>query len=151
MPIGIAALGLGALGLAKGLIDTRATLNRLEEQEDNALQQARITRRLGKMELRLFNRQAEANRGRIPAAAAFAGVDVNAGSALDVLMEQARNDATAAHQIRVSRELQAFGFEQQADSFSRERDAKKIQRPFDIIGNALGGFAGGNPFTGGVV
>jgi hypothetical protein len=145
------ALGLGALGLAKGLIDTRATLRRLEELEDNAHQQERITRKLGKREVAIFERKAEADRGRIPAAAAFAGVDVNAGSALDVLMEQARNDATASHQIRVSRELQAFGFASQADSFSRERDAKKIQRPFDIIGNALGGFAGGNPFTGGVV
>lgn len=133
-PITLALAGFGGF---MGAVQNRSKYQALVQQEQNLRQQARITKELGQFELYLFQRRAENERGAIPAVAAFSGFRTFEGSAFEVLMEQAREDATTAVQMRTARGLQAHGFETQARQARFAQTMLDRQLPLDMIGGAL--------------
>jgi hypothetical protein len=132
-----AAIALASIGAFKGAADGLATIRGLRSQELNSLQSAKITRELGKLEVSLFRRQAKSELGQFFVDYAAAGVVVDAGTPMDALMNQARNDASAEIQMTNARELQAYGFEQEAANAAHARKTSKRQMPFDILGGAM--------------
>ena len=140
---GAAMAVLAAYGAYTGYLDNKNQQNQLALQQKNLHAQEKITKELGVFEFGIFMRRAEFLRGAIPAAAAGAGVRADSGSAFEVLMEQARNDASEGLQIQQARTLQAYGLGQQRQQAKFQQKVTKRQLPLDIIGGAMQGASAG--------
>ena len=139
---------LGAVGATDAGSRTWGRMKQLEETEKRLKLSATVTESLGALETHVFQRRAAYARGGIPAAAAASGVRAGVGSAFDVLIEQARNDASEAGQIKTSRLLQAYGLREEARMADHQHKMLSRQIHLDMFGGFMKGASGGGGFGG---
>lgn len=145
----VLAAVLGTVGAVDAGSRTWGRMKQLEEYEKNLKLKATVTDRLGDLETHVFMRKAAEMRGGIPAAAAASGVRVGAGSAFEVLVEQARNDASEAGQIKTARLLQAYGIREEARLVDHQHKMLSRQIHLDMFGGFMKGASAGGGFGGG--
>lgn len=105
--------------------ETMARYN-AQQARDAALQDELSTRR-----------QASQIKGQQRAAIAESGVDPNAGSALEVQIDSARNAELAALQQRYQGTLRGYALDSQASQFAWEREAVGGSRQSGLLGTGL--------------
>ncbi|HEX8577997.1 MAG TPA: hypothetical protein VF655_00195 [Allosphingosinicella sp.] len=91
----------------------------------------------GEEQVRIFQNKAGQERGAMRAAMAANGIDLDYGSASDVLGDQAQNAAEDAAALTHNSEREAMGFRQSAANWAGEAAAAKARKRGAIVGTVF--------------
>lgn len=134
--LGIGA-GMGLVGIGETIRTTRNQSVLLNAQQNEYLVQAQLVNQAAEFELRNLRRSQRFRIGAIVAGYGAAGVRVDTGSPVEVVMEQARVDASERLGVRIQRSIQARQLQGQAALAGFQRRILQRNTPFDAIGRGL--------------
>jgi hypothetical protein len=137
MPLGLLAAGSFLTSSAAAWVKNTNLAGIYNAQAREYEFQARLSTEQLSVDLRNFDRAAAFRRGSIRLGLGASGLDVHAGSPLEVQLQQARADGIQKLHMQAAAELQARNFRMQAAFANYNRQSANTQRFLDLAGAGM--------------
>lgn len=143
---GVVGAGVSAVGMVQqGQATQKAETYKAQVAANNAIiaeQNARHAEEAGLAQAQATSLKGSANAGRIKAAQAASGLDINTGSAVDVQESDAEKSQLDTETVMSNAELQAYGYRSQGTGFDAQAGLNRAaadQAPVAAAFSASGG------------
>jgi hypothetical protein len=142
LALGVAGAATSAGGtLFAGAASSNAAAYASQVAANNAIiarQNAVHAEQAGEAQAQATSLRSAATGGKIKSAQAASGVDVNAGSAVDVQASQRQQGKLDTETVMSNAELQAYGYRTQATNFEAESQLDKAKSGYAMTGAEIG-------------